>query len=519
MMRDSSKSPLSFSKFPVPGLGKMDDGGRWRLGKCVFRLPYAGALAAAGLIFCAVSIGAQTQNSALWGAAGEKWDKARLPDFTDAGYKKGRVPIPRFPVGVNVKDAGAKGDGKTDDVAAIRKAIAQCPPNSAVYFPNGIYALSDSIRIGKSGVVLRGQSRDGTVLSFRKGLEQLYPRYNGSQSAWSWEGAMLLFTGKITEVGVENLTVQFPDSLYMGHDFHERGYNGIGFESGVDNGWLRYITIVNADLGIYIRASTHISCLHWKLTFKGVRETEKIPTGPETGQSVSGHHGVNCYASHNLFHDFEITRDYFHHLSVEPDGANGVNGARWNVFSQGKLPDGRLDHHNSLFRTCDHNVWTDIDLGVGSDIYNSSGALDPHRVMLSETFWNLKGQKSTGSDPDTSSANSVFVAVDRQNLRTQGPLGHNMYLERIPTAAISPRNIYWAQMKLLYGVDPSITDSTAGSAIRQPYGANALQVPNPLHPERGLGWNAAGRLTPWRRADGIPVWIAPMPAAVPLPQR
>ncbi|KAI0017828.1 glycoside hydrolase family 55 protein [Xylariomycetidae sp. FL0641] len=57
----------------------------------------------------------------------------------------------------NVKDYGAKGDGKTDDTAAIQKAIAdgnRCAPgscssssttNAVVYFPAGTYLVSSSI--------------------------------------------------------------------------------------------------------------------------------------------------------------------------------------------------------------------------------------------------------------------------------------------------------------------------------------------------------------------------------------
>lgn len=81
---------------------------------------------------------------------------------------------------INVRNYGAKGDGKNDDTEAIRKAIAEnidtnrYRANPMIYFPNGTYRLTDSIesRNGtsgwsagwRSGLVLIGESRDGTIL-------------------------------------------------------------------------------------------------------------------------------------------------------------------------------------------------------------------------------------------------------------------------------------------------------------------------------------------------------------------
>lgn len=56
----------------------------------------------------------------------------------------------------NVKDYGAKGDGKTDDTAAINRAVTdggrcgrECGSSTAkpavIYFPSGTYLVSSSI--------------------------------------------------------------------------------------------------------------------------------------------------------------------------------------------------------------------------------------------------------------------------------------------------------------------------------------------------------------------------------------
>lgn len=57
----------------------------------------------------------------------------------------------------NVKDKqyGAKGDGTSDDTAAIQAAIDACPAGGIVYIPQGVYRLSSTLK-PKPGVVLQG---------------------------------------------------------------------------------------------------------------------------------------------------------------------------------------------------------------------------------------------------------------------------------------------------------------------------------------------------------------------------
>ncbi len=58
----------------------------------------------------------------------------------------------------NVKDFGAKGDGSTNDTAAIQNAIKSLGSGGSVYFPAGTYVQNDLIEVNKSGVVLWGYS-------------------------------------------------------------------------------------------------------------------------------------------------------------------------------------------------------------------------------------------------------------------------------------------------------------------------------------------------------------------------
>jgi len=48
----------------------------------------------------------------------------------------------------NARDFGAKGDGKTDDTAALRKAFKDSPAGTAVSLPRGDYVISGAIDLG-----------------------------------------------------------------------------------------------------------------------------------------------------------------------------------------------------------------------------------------------------------------------------------------------------------------------------------------------------------------------------------
>ena len=76
-------------------------------------------------------------------------------------------------VNVALPPYNAKGDGRTDDTAAIQKALDDNTDKGAIlYLPNGLYRVSDTLRWGgnegqQRNTVLWGQSRRGTVIQLR----------------------------------------------------------------------------------------------------------------------------------------------------------------------------------------------------------------------------------------------------------------------------------------------------------------------------------------------------------------
>ncbi|NLK41127.1 MAG: hypothetical protein GX298_03625, partial [Planctomycetes bacterium] len=104
----------------------------------------------------------------LYANEGETAVVNRLAEFSVCGYRGGGVAIADVPVSVTVRPQSG------DDTKQIQNAIdtvSSYPPDAdgfrgAVLLKAGRYQVSSSLRIGSSGVVLRGEGQDslGTVL-------------------------------------------------------------------------------------------------------------------------------------------------------------------------------------------------------------------------------------------------------------------------------------------------------------------------------------------------------------------
>lgn len=139
---------------------------------------------------------------------------------------------------VNVKDHGALGDGLTNDTAAIEAAIAALPATGGtVYFPNGVYCITDDIDVSKAGVFLRGDN--AVDESHRTEI-----RYTGALDATL---AMIRCTASAHGFSLENLYLNANDlagyCLYLTGDatpLLTRGgwYRSICFQGYRSKGWV-----------------------------------------------------------------------------------------------------------------------------------------------------------------------------------------------------------------------------------------------------------------------------------------
>lgn len=143
-----------------------------------------------------------SETSQLWGKSGEKWSpKGSLPDFSRAGYREGASLPQNFDnlKQVSVTDFGAiPNDGK-DDTEAFRKAL-ETKGELVVMVPEGIFEISDRIYIKSPKTVLRGASKEKSILLFPKGLEDIDPKPTNNSggtptTSYSWSGGFIEIRG------------------------------------------------------------------------------------------------------------------------------------------------------------------------------------------------------------------------------------------------------------------------------------------------------------------------------------
>lgn len=131
-----------------------------------------------------------------------------IPNCSYSGYYYGEKPLPSsedlaaLPQ-YDVTRHGAKGDGITDDTAAIKSALQSVDPSQGgvIYFPNGKYKVGEVLFVHTNRTVLRGQSRDGVEIIFTQPLNRAYGTFdlvtNGTAiTRWSYEGGLVWFSPK-----------------------------------------------------------------------------------------------------------------------------------------------------------------------------------------------------------------------------------------------------------------------------------------------------------------------------------
>jgi hypothetical protein len=147
-----------------------------------------------------------------------------IPDFSNAGYGGGGVPLPNVPVAATV--APVAGDDAASIQAAI-DAVSALPPDAdgfrgAVLLQAGTYDVEGGVSIRASGVVLRGEGDGpgGTLIKAVGTARRTLITVNGDSSAGQGRtevaGTQQLITDAYVPVGSRTLTVADASGFHVG---------------------------------------------------------------------------------------------------------------------------------------------------------------------------------------------------------------------------------------------------------------------------------------------------------------
>jgi hypothetical protein len=132
---------------------------------------------------------------------------------------------------VDAREAGAKGDGFTDDTVALEAALKQAAPGGTLRLPAGTYLLSRTLKIPED-VVLQGASREQTVLANLR---------SASPETWTLTETHTAFAGRdllhgMRRFALRDLTLRFMPA------------NGSALRVGLDPQWSEDVSLYRVRL-------------------------------------------------------------------------------------------------------------------------------------------------------------------------------------------------------------------------------------------------------------------------------
>jgi len=169
----------------------------------------------------------------------------------------------------------------------------------------------------------------------------------------------------LEEVGIEHLRITFPDVEYAGHH-NEDGFNGM-YLTDLLHGWVRDVTIENADSGILSDASKNVTL-------------EDVEIAGRRGH-YSIHFG-NVYGM--LAKDFNITAHTLHNPSFN-------TLSRGSVYTDGFVSVPQLDQHRGINH---QNLFDNLSLRYYKPVdrlfqHGGSSLWSPTAGAFN-TFWNIR---------------------------------------------------------------------------------------------------------------------------------
>ncbi|MFZ1742657.1 MAG: hypothetical protein WAT93_07375 [Pontixanthobacter sp.] len=141
----------------------------------------------------------------------------------------------------------------------------------------------------------------------------------------------------LTNVGIQNLRLQFPEAPSFGHHL-EQGYNGI-YMTGVFDGWIRNLTIDRSDSGILTDNAASIT----------------ISNITTTGDHRA-HYAIHVGSVHNvLVKDLDVENPVIHPLSINTRSTRSVY-LRAQAASHAMIDQHSGSNHQNLFDQVTLNI-------------------------------------------------------------------------------------------------------------------------------------------------------------------
>jgi hypothetical protein len=143
-----------------------------------------------------------------------------VPDFSWVGYKQGEFPIPTVPVIKTI--TAVSGDNLNNIQSAIDELEARTPDangfRGTLLLKLGVYKVSSTLAIKKSGIVLRGEGTgiSGTRLIATKKAQHTLIEINGTAKTINVAASRKKITDSYVAIGARTITVETGHSFTVG---------------------------------------------------------------------------------------------------------------------------------------------------------------------------------------------------------------------------------------------------------------------------------------------------------------
>jgi hypothetical protein len=260
-----------------------------------------------------------------------------------------------FPSWKNVMDFGAKGDGVTDDAAAIGEALAAMDVSKSwgvLYFPAGTYMIQStaSTGIGRKqsnlGLTIVGEDPATTVITCGKEFT----------SADADQGAMMLLDA--TYGGVSRITL----------DGRNKAAIGILFDGDYATDWqVTDMVFRNCGTGLQFGGRSGVGkdmTLVERCTFENCGN----------GFLSTNQNAMGIYIWHNLFKSCDIAANFG--VGYFQTAGNVFLGSKVSDISRGTINSAVINNVSVGSKTFFNGAWNlwNVNLAMGNRIYNTTDA-------------------------------------------------------------------------------------------------------------------------------------------------